>query len=816
MSQALHPHEQRIRTIQDHNQEITHITAAQVEFAGLFSEEETDTLIWLRLSTTISKLTCDGICYPQEWLLPYSSAPLRSSGFGKFAKLLDNERYQQRQLHSLRSSGHAVPSGVRYVLDLGPSAESELRSEHLEALTLPKGIVQYSMMTDLTNEHKVPVCVAGGHDDACRCFEIGISDKRKSQSKNAATSDSPSEAADTSPGGESDGDSESAVPLEGCIWDLPLTPERRIDDYCEVRHAANVIRLLLALVGYPLLLNSAARVYTICGLAKLFGASGNNDFLNRLRSQVHEWFFVKNNTTIVDTLPEECFRMAWNIQLPNVARAAFRILVAERALCDAGDSSQPRTYQRQKTPFGRELSGLDEDLETLLDHASGALTCRIGELLTKLQSPNKLDLLDVPQYYRLRDLERVVADAAPQTSETEEALAAIRRLADTYQGILSPSLLCGPLPILTKSKFPEMAVGPLNLYVRQKRSLMSFFKVYNELAEKQKQLTAVYWGFLACTLQRRLDSFLRNRDMDGLVRAANAALRKALVQDREGGGQDLTSQLARLDVAIFFPSAVFRRQDPFSIEAIDKELYGRTLAGAFAHLYDRHSFVPDFELGLVNPSPHLLLGLSENEFRFLPLWAGGQDDGTGAVFQDELPTAQLGPTGPGPAYHTGTTQAGTTADTMSMATLPASDFGTATEIGSDQGAEHTESSFVLVQDLNRLALDNDDGGVDGPMGVALAAGSCSTFAFASSESSFVDVGRETDAMDQAAAFVYDLDDLDEDDFEGFDDDDDDDEDYDDDDDDIDTLSDITVTQNKEDKNDEIGIGEVEGRREKGI
>ncbi|KAI1304547.1 hypothetical protein F5Y03DRAFT_395467 [Xylaria venustula] len=50
----------------------------------------------------------------------------------------------------------------------------------------------------------------------------------------------------------------------------------------------------------------------------------------------------------------------------------------------------------------------------------------------------------------------------------------------------------------------------------------------------------------------------------------------------------------------------------------------------------------------------LVLGLSDEEFKFLPLWAGGFDDGTGGVFQAEIPDAERGvPIGPGPGFYTG-------------------------------------------------------------------------------------------------------------------------------------------------------------------
>lgn len=51
-----------------------------------------------------------------------------------------------------------------------------------------------------------------------------------------------------------------------------------------------------------------------------------------------------------------------------------------------------------------------------------------------------------------------------------------------------------------------------------------------------------------------------------------------------------------------------------------------------------------------------LLCLGEDEYKYLPLWANGLNDGTGGVFEEAIPPAERGGAmGPGPAYHTGST-----------------------------------------------------------------------------------------------------------------------------------------------------------------
>lgn len=74
-------------------------------------------------------------------------------------------------------------------------------------------------------------------------------------------------------------------------------------------------------------------------------------------------------------------------------------------------------------------------------------------------------------------------------------------------------------------------------------------------------------------------------------------------------------------------------------------------------------------------SDHIIRKLDENELKYLPIWAGGCDDGSGGVFQDVVPSTEMGPSEPGPSYHTGWTVATETdASTVTQA-ASVSDLG---------------------------------------------------------------------------------------------------------------------------------------------
>jgi len=98
-------------------------------------------------------------------------------------------------------------------------------------------------------------------------------------------------------------------------------------------------------------------------------------------------------------------------------------------------------------------------------------------------------------------------------------------------------------------------------------------------------------------------------------------------------------------------------------------------APAKTRLFDRHTFFREARQfieatarpkvynadHLVRPEPHeigitnTLVCLEDSEWKYLPLWAGGYDDDTGGVFNDQLPTAELAFSTCGPEVHTGIT-----------------------------------------------------------------------------------------------------------------------------------------------------------------
>ena len=97
----------------------------------------------------------------------------------------------------------------------------------------------------------------------------------------------------------------------------------------------------------------------------------------------------------------------------------------------------------------------------------------------------------------------------------------------------------------------------------------------------------------------------------------------------------------------------------------------------------------------INELTDTLLCLTDAEYKFLPLWAGGDDDGSGGVVDTDLPPAIYGgPSGPGPSYHTGSTVGSRASSVVDWGTTEA-----ATSVRVENGeSDHIDRRKVVSED----------------------------------------------------------------------------------------------------------------------
>ncbi|KAI5463275.1 hypothetical protein BGZ63DRAFT_353181 [Mariannaea sp. PMI_226] len=586
-----------------------------------FELSEGDTLVFIDYPQNQKHPTrqtdCNGITYKSQEFRVHSENLLKTNS-AKFAEML-GPTYQFR-VQRRRKLVNKLPTGIKYVLDLTPPSEGDELVCQVAELSLTPGIINWWGASIL---HRVDSWLVCGHDDVCTCSK--------------------------------------SAPVKLPVDILPLDPERllrmkaqseddlyetpdyrRIPDYCPIRHRNGIIRLLMLIEGKPAVLDSAPRVWTMLKLSKEF------DCFSVIRDRVAQWIMHGPNTRFIEVLPEEALQIAYNLELPEVAQAAFRILVNELALEQA--DSQPKKGRGQTTIFGRRLGDLPDELSNIVQHAARELVARISSVTATLQNPEMFDYWDIKEWNQLRALEQLLVEESGVSAEfalvelrnfmealVQEIVSSVNRVISNdidRTDTLYKSIDQDRASYVQARDFETISTIKRRLNIVQ-QFLCSF--TYNEFAWELD--TLMFCGGLS---KHHKSMALRYEDLE---REVSRAIQN-VVNDRpildytdawapyfgqgalENGIRQIRSPLIRL-----------------------KEL---ECSVCVAILPICHSWVrPDMEPPL-NITRHLLLTLNnESEMKFLPLWAGGCDDGTGGVFEDQIPLTDMGPNGPGPSFHTG-------------------------------------------------------------------------------------------------------------------------------------------------------------------
>lgn len=361
---------------------------------------------------------------------------------------------------------------------------------------------------------------------------------------------------------------------------------------------------------------------------------------NIQRDHVVTWFNAGNNYIFVEILPEETLRIASIIRAPVLAFAAFRILVNEHALVIAGGDVCEQA-RKNTTIFGRRSSGCLSGTEQtdmvmrMVEHAGVAMAERYKQAIDDICGPNALAILDVPEWNELTSLDLVIPsdESLPVRKIYNTLLDEIRAV------ILRAVTKCVDNPetkrpnMVTREKFfghtPkwrwDASETGLSYLVSKKNPPTSFSlsAVYTGLNKYQRALCPFVW------LELR---DLSITDLVGTEDAYGAAL-----------AFSETFQHAK-ENKLLLPGAYPDILDDYS-QGFYELLFKHAVSNLSAYAAS-FSQRPDTEFGY-RITQHMVLSLSEKEMDYL-----GWDE---TVYEADIPEAELGPTGPGPAFHTGIT-----------------------------------------------------------------------------------------------------------------------------------------------------------------
>ncbi|AEO66913.1 uncharacterized protein THITE_2045585 [Thermothielavioides terrestris NRRL 8126] len=650
-----------------------------------------------------SACACDGSPW-QDVHIRMSYEKLVSLGSGKIQDML-TPRAQARFRRRLGlEQPHQLPTGIKYVVDFTPPPEGPELADLTAALWLPRVAKLWFLAGHFVPDHvleagpgvhtrpladkAVGAILALGHDDVCKGVSC-LTNFGEWQTKEAVSGIT---------------DENDHVPA----W-------RRVEDYCPIRHRVAIIRVLRAINGDSLLLNSAVRLWTVAQVAISL------DVPQVVVNPVAQWLVAPPNTKFIEICPEKAFQLAYELKIPSVLIAAFKILVNELAIDYA--SSDPSPGRPQLTWSQRRRDDYGDYPSDPVEYASRAFAERMNNQLKMLLSDEVFVRLParIPEWDKLQYLGTLITSLGPgPLLDAYEALTAA--LLAVFHGWIDRALnthyFSGRIQDLTAAQrahyIPESERKPL-------------IDLYRQLNPSQKVLTPFFWDRLLFT--ESFDSFAATFHAGHRLSIYDRNFKRHL---RDA----LTSVPPLLNVDLTHPTLVAAANSPtlpfpdmlpsFHLAEFHTQLCAALKQLCTAHLHHVRDPDPDQQQGIpFFLSDHLLLSLDEHELNYLPIWADGLDDGSGGVFQDAIPEADMGPSEPGPGYHTGLTvatdadgetasEAAATVTRYAASTVAPSDLGIgALALGSDAGGSGTAAAAAVAErgvslDVQRSGLSVTD------------------------------------------------------------------------------------------------------------
>ncbi|KAL8808544.1 MAG: hypothetical protein Q9182_000095 [Xanthomendoza sp. 2 TL-2023] len=506
-----------------------------------------------------------------------------------------------------------------------------------------------------------------------------------------------------------------------------------------IRHRNSIERVLNAIRNTDPRLDSAVKVYTTFVVARFF------DIVHSpLTDYIVRWLRAPPNSLFIEALPEIALKIGDGFQCYDLIRDSFAILVGEEALASLVGISNPT-----HTVNGRKKNDVPESYQTRIEYASKSFVDRTTQIFSGLVEPDMGWLETLQQFQVLSDKENESLVLLLQ--ETKEAFKAFVRGAiysvlwsdldrtpavelgwgsgDSLYPRTSQTAFWNSLDVMGRimtrtfwSALEEFCrcggfVGPTNLKswaepdISLDWSARTDGKKTFEMCRKYG-IAEIRYGYL-----ENLTVRCRNSQPGKSTGLLKPLLIQPFGTSHTYGQQESKPYLPWSDHL----SSPVRRQETNDnktgnsdgdSDAVSLSRYGldldlgklcREVENYILRLCSAMLCPPDAsnrEEAMKQVMTPTLVCLDEAEWKYLPLYAGGLDDGSGGVFNDDVPMAETGFSTAGPGVHTGT-----------GSSTASSDF----EYVGDRDLESTHHTSTMTNDSSSDQLDHRivyDGGDD--------------------------------------------------------------------------------------------------------
>ncbi|EAW06800.1 uncharacterized protein ACLA_084950 [Aspergillus clavatus NRRL 1] len=623
-----------------------------------------------------------------------------------FFKRLFNLRTQSRVIKR-RALADRMIDGIKYAIELTPPTEGEEAVLTVTELSCPLGIRTWARAQ---SRWGLPLSCVGGADEYERSGTAATNGKALPQEQNV----SPSVSSEKSSFNGLAAPKGSEIPV----------------DYSPLRHRAGIEQILQALEGFLPDIDTPCKLWTFFGLARLYGIAT----VPRICHLILSWFYQSTNARLLEVQPELSYRIACGVQCATLCRDTFAILVGEEAMLLLANSNAdtPAPLRRpEKTRYGRLRESLNDTELQRIEYASKVFLEHVANKFVNLMGADMAWLNQLSEYQK-------VFHYQPRTLQghicKDDLLVHLKlfvrsNLLSTLVHNHSSTWTPGPF-------FPAKNKGNANADDDGYPS-NTFRAAYKSMFLAERIMSRTFWQNLK---SESLESNWRCRRQPSII----ASLARYLPQflDREDwissavSPETLGNKIS--DFNVFYDmhlqngglgttASQPRSTNPFKTGftqysgASAHEVWEGNMFSTSSEGFNRsvffeqvRSYVVSYADKMTTP-PHsnhiyeftdVLTCLTDKEFKYLPLWAGGNDDGSGGVFIDEnIPVMETGGfSAPGPAIHTGSTAS--TIDSYSN--IAPSDADSTVEGVSHRATESHTTEVVSLSTESELGSSRDN------------------------------------------------------------------------------------------------------------
>lgn len=646
----------------------------------LLVSSDSDTLVYIDPLSNLSSsdMACPVTTVPHR----IHSRSLLDTGSSFFQKLLQ-PTYQFRILKRRDLSGR-LPDKVKYVINLTPPTVEDEAVITIMELSCPLGVRSWASKQSRWN---LPHACVGGQDE----FESIEPDISQSESPDGKPTDESGMEHETP---QADSEQEAGNPAnttDTAKTNPPKKPRLPVE-YSATRHRTAIDQILHVLEGFDVQIDTPCKVWTFFALANIFDVAKTPRICDRILA----WFYEGRNTRFIELHPEVTYRVACGVKSTSLCQVAFSILVGEEALLLLTKTGKPTDLARPTNTFhGRARDTLDDTELQRVEYASKSFMEHVLGRFVHLAGAEMTWLTELDEYQKVLSCD----------VETEDHQSVVSNLLSTmknfvrgriYSYFLRNPATWVPEPMSYPSAMDDDDYPPEGFRSR-----------YRDMRFIERIMSRTFWGLL------RNEQFHGNWTINTPVMHSSIA--------------DLGDLPAFKDQASARIAYVGQHELKCEVERFNHLAGVSPNPNGEQKLLDLHELLPQisqyvWSFACQMTQPHhtrempleltdTLTCLTDHEYKFLPLWAEGNDDGSGGVFTDhDIPIQDAdGFSAPGPVIRTGSAAPSDSSYTV----MSKAEAETTVQGASHWATEsHQAEGFSMPSMISSLHGDVEEAGMD--------------------------------------------------------------------------------------------------------